>query len=193
MAENAAVNVLLASQLALDAALANGGAVGANAAVANTVTRGQWFVTTLTLSALSLAMVDVAGTVAYAGKKILDFPAGYIRIDSAVADLAIAKSSAGVIATWDGDFSLGTVTAAGDATLTSTEADIIASTATPQAVSSVTTAIGSKLTATDLDGTVTAKDMYLNVLVDDADQDVTTTPCNLLFTGTITLTWRNMG
>lgn len=42
-------------------------------------------------------------------------------------------------------------------------------------------------------GTSTAKDCYLNVLVDDADHDVTGTACNLIFNGTITLTWVNLG
>lgn len=150
-------------------------------------------VTVLTLSALALAMVDAAGVVAYSSKKLLDFPAGYILIESVVADLAITKSSTGVIAAFDGDFSLGTAAANGDATLTGTEVDILASTPTPQAVAGVTTAIGSKLTASNLDGTVTPVDLYLNMLVDDSDHDVTTTPCNLLFTGTITVTWRNAG
>jgi len=189
---NPAIPTLLASVRALDAAVVHDGSVPANGAVALTVDGGMQK-TVLTLNALAVAMADAAGVVAFGSKKILDFPAGYIRIDSIVADLAVSKSSAGVIATFDGDFSVGTVAAAGDATLTSTEADMIASTATPQAVAGVTTAIGSKLTATDLDGTVTPIDMYLNVVVDDADHDVTTTPCNLLFTGTVTVTWRKMG
>lgn len=189
---NPAVNTLLASQVALDQAQTNKHAAGANGVGALTSAR-EAMTTVLTLTALSIAMADAAGVVAYGSKKILDFPAGYVGIESVVAKLSVTKSSAGVITTFDGDFSLGTVAAAGDATLTGTEADIIASTATPQAVAGVTTAYGSKLTATNLDGTTTPVDMYLNVLVDDADHDVTTTPCNLLFTGTITVTWRNMG
>lgn len=189
---NPAINTLLASQMAMGALVVNGGAAGANGVGATSVQRSD-NVTVLTLSALAVAMADTAGIVAFGSKKLLDFPAGYIGIESVVANLAVTKSSAGVIATFDGDFSLGTVAAAGDATLTATEADIMASVATPQAVAGVTTARGSKLTATDLDGTVTPVDLYLNVLVDDTDHDVTTTPCNLLFTGTITVTWRNKG
>lgn len=191
MTENASVATLLASQRALDARENNGGGTPANGVNATSEQRVPT-VTVLQLSNLTLAMVDVAGVVAYASKKIFDFPEGYIAIESAVADLAVTKSSAGVIAAFDGDFSLGSVAAAGDATLTSTEADVIASTATPQAVAGATTAIGSKLTATNLDGSVTPVDLYLNVLVDDADHDVTTTPCNLLFTGTVTVIWRNL-
>lgn len=192
MTENASVATLLAAQVAMDKQPVNGGSVGANTAVATTTPK-EMNVTVLTLTALSLAMVDAAGVVAFASKKLLDFPKGYIDIESVTANLAVTKSSAGVIAAFDGDFALGTVAAAGDATLTGTEADIIASTATPQAVAGATTAIGSKLTATTIDGMTTAADLFLNVLVDDTDHDVTTTPCNLLFTGTITLTWCNLG
>lgn len=189
---NPAVNTLLASQVALDRAQVNRLGAGANGVGALSASR-EAITTVLTLTALSIALVDNAGVVAHGGKKIMDFPAGYIAIESVVADLAVTKSSAGVDAAWDGDFSLGSVIADTDASLTSTEADIIASTATPQAVAGVTTAIGSKLTATNLDGTTTPVDMYLNVIVDDADHNVTGTACNLLFTGTITVTWRNMG
>ena len=44
-----------------------------------------------------------------------------------------------------------------------------------------------------LDGTSTAPDMFLNILVDDADQDVTSTATNLLVTGTVNFTWVNLG
>jgi hypothetical protein len=112
-----------------------------------------------------------------------------------VADLALTKSSAGVIDAWDGDISLGTATAANDADLTSTEADIVAKTSTPQAAAGATT--GDMVTATAqmgiFDGTGTAKDVYLNVLVDDADHDVTGTACNIIVNGTVTLTWINLG
>ena len=43
------------------------------------------------------------------------------------------------------------------------------------------------------DGTVTPKDAYINILVDDADHDVTTTPCNLILNGTLTINWLFMG
>ena len=189
---NPATVTLLASQVALDNAQTNKHAAGANAAVASSASR-EAMTTVLTLSALSIALVDNAGVIAHGGKKILDFPKGYISIESVVANLAVTKSSAGVIATFNGAFSLGSVVADTGATLTSTEADIIASTVTPAATAGVTTANGAKLTATNLDGTVTPVDMYLNVVVTDTDHDVTATPCNLLFTGTITITWRNMG
>jgi hypothetical protein len=35
--------------------------------------------------------------------------------------------------------------------------------------------------------------VYLNILVDDADHDVTSTACNIIANGTITLVWENYG
>jgi hypothetical protein len=151
---------------------------------------------TLTLTAVAFAMVDEAGVVAYSGLKIADMPEGAISILGAVASIALTKSSAGVIDTWDGDFALGTATASNNATLSATEADIIPSTATPQAVAGAANAFGQS-TGTEcpayFDGTATAKDVYLNFLVDDADHDVTSTPCNLIATGTVKITYVNLG
>lgn len=151
---------------------------------------------TLTLTSVAVALTDEAGVIAYGGLKIVDFPAGLICILGAVMDLDVTKSSAGVNTNWDGDVSLGSAAAGNDADLTGTEADIIAKTSTPQAVAGVTTA-NAKSTATEcpvyLDGTGTAADVYLNFLVDDADHDVGGTACNLLVTGTIKITYVNLG
>lgn len=152
--------------------------------------------TVLTLVNTPVVLADEAGVVAYGGLKIYDFPAGAILFLGAVADLDLTKSSAGVNADWDGDIGLGTVTASNNATLSSTEQNLIPTTATPQAVAGVTT--GDCLStnteaAKVIDGTATAVDAYLNILVDDTDHDVTTTPCNIIVNGTITLSWCNLG
>ncbi len=150
----------------------------------------------ITLDNLVIPLIDAAGVVAYAGTKILDLAEGLIRFDGAVMDLAITKSSAGVNDTWDGDVALGTVTAIGNAVLATTEQDLVPTTATPQAVAGVGTADGQS-TATEIgsvfDGTTTPVDVFLNLLVDDADHDVTTTPCNLIVNGTITFNYAVLG
>lgn len=152
--------------------------------------------TVIKLTNAAVTLADEAGVVAYGGLKIYDFPAGLILFLGAVADLALTKSSAGVNADWDGDVGLGTVTASNNATLSSTEQNLIPSTATPQAASGATTA-DCKSTTTEsgtvLDGTSTPVDVFLNLLVDDADHNVTGTACNLIVNGTITLTWINLG
>ena len=156
---------------------------------------GIMYETVFTLSDVAVALTDEAATVAYGGLKIYDFPAGAIMTVGATSDLDLTKSSAGVNNDWDGDFGLGTATAGNDATLTSTEDDILPTTATPQASAGATTANGQSAAAENVvfDGTSTAKDLYLNFLVDDADQDVNGTACNLIANGTIRVLWINLG
>lgn len=154
---------------------------------------GPLRVVTLTFEDVAFAMVDEAGVVAYSGKKVYDFAAGLICVVGAVADLDITKSSAGVNADFDGDFGIGTVTASNNATLATTEQNILPTTAVPQAVAGVTTADGVNAAVAFIDGTATAADVYLNFLVDDADHDVTATPCNLIVNGTVTLTYFHLG
>lgn len=152
--------------------------------------------TILTFNNVILPMVDNAGVVAYASRKIYDFPAGAIRHFGSVSDIDLTKSSAGVNGDWDGDFSIGSVAANNGAALATTEQDIIPTTATPQAVSGVTTANGQSTTtegAKIFDGTGTSIDAFFNILIDDADHDVTGTPCNLILNGTVTINWANLG
>lgn len=148
---------------------------------------------TFTFQDAAIAFTDEAGVVAWLGQKFYDFPAGFIVIDGAVANLALTKSSAGVNDTWDGDFGVGTVIASNNATLSSTEQNVIPTTATPQAVAGATTAQGASTAAAQYDGHTTPVDLFLNVLVDDADHNVTGAACNLIVNGTINVFWRNLG
>lgn len=151
--------------------------------------------TVFTLDEQAVALTDNTGTIAYGGLKVYDFPEGAVMVVGVTSDLDLTKSSDGVNDDWDGDFGLGTVTATDDASLTTTEDDILPSTATPQATSGATTANGQSTAAENVvfDGTDTAKDMFLNFLVDDSDHDVDSTACNLIADGTITLYWINLG
>lgn len=169
-----------------------GAVAGAGVTLGSEAGDGLYHQTTITLTDVEIALTDEAGVIAYGGLKIYDLPVGAIVVQAAVSDLDVTKSSAGVNVDWDGNFSLGTVTAGNDADLTGKEVDILAKTATPTAAAGATTANGGAATNGYLDGTTTAgaaADVYLNVLVDDADHDVTSTPCNLIFNGTIKLTW----
>lgn len=149
--------------------------------------------TVLTFKNAPLALIDTAGVVARCALKVLDFPEGLIQVFGAVVNLTLVRGANGVNADFDGDVSLGSVAAAGDATLTGTEANVVPSTPTPQAVAGATTAKAQSTAGVLLDGTATAVDLYLNVLVDDVDQDVTTTPTSLIANGTITVLWANLG
>jgi hypothetical protein len=151
---------------------------------------------TVTLVNTPVTMVDEAGVVAYGGLKILDMPEGVIVYVGATVNLALTLSAAGINADFDSDFSLGTVTASNNNTLTGTEVDLLASTAVPQAVAGAATA-QAQSSATQFglitDGTGTAMDVFLNILVDDADHDITTTPTNIICNGTITFVYATLG
>lgn len=152
--------------------------------------------TVLTLDETPVQLTDEAGVVAYGGVKVYDFPAGAILILGATADLSLGINAAGVNSDWDGDFGLGTTTAGNDNTLSTTEDDILPSTATPQAVNNAVANCHGQSTAAEnvvFDGTATAKDLYLNILVDDADHDVTNTNTAIEASGTITVHWMNLG
>lgn len=108
------------------------------------------------------------------------------------ADTSV-DTTTGIVAAFDGDFAIGSAIAANDNALTSTEADIIASTTMPQAVAGATTAKGFSAAQVRLDGTATPKDLYLNFLIDDADQDIDAAAATLVVNGTITVHWTNLG
>lgn len=185
--------------LAVTGALTTGNNIGAVAGTGVTVVElgdGVFHKAVFTLVNTPVVLVDNAGVTAYGALKIYDFPEGYLYTVGASADLAVTLSAAGVNADFDGDIGLGTVAADNGATpLASTEQNIIPNTATPQAVAGVTTAdcVSTSTEHAIIDGHSTASDLYINMLVDDADHDVTSTPTNLILNGTITVLWTSLG
>lgn len=172
-----------------NAATANGTGVALSVSAEGAVKRVR-----LTLTNTPVVLADNPGVVAYGSLKVLDFPEGYIQIMGLVANLALTKSSAGVNNDWDGDFGVGTVAADNGATLATNEQNLIASTSTPQAVAGATTAKGFSTTGGAIfNGSSTPVDVFLNILVDDTDHDVTTTPCNIVVNGTIDVTYCLLG
>lgn len=154
--------------------------------------------TVLTCTATPITIADDADTAQYGGVKVYDFPIGMLLTLGAVIDGAVTLGATGTITdTWAGGIALGTATAATGATLTGTEADIMpevnvaaatAKVATVDAVSAATALTESG--ARWLDGTSTAKDLYLNLVVDDS---ATHTAGTGTFTGTITILWATLG
>lgn len=155
--------------------------------------QGELRQTIFTLSAVSLTVTDTGGAAgAHCAIQLYDFPAGLIDYLGGTTDLAITAGAGGIA---DGAAvvgSVGTVTVGvGNATLTGTEADLIPSTASTLAAG--VGATKGKSTATEKalhDGTATAKDVFLNFAVPDADVSASDT---LSVTGTVTLTWINHG
>lgn len=194
---------ILKKKSQIDALLAAAGQSGDGSAGQNgvSVSQGAGNVNhVITLKNFTIPLVDAAGVVAHGGLKFFEFDKGQIVISGCVVNLVITKSSAGVVDAWNGDFGIGSVIADATASLSSTEQNIVATTSTPAgtgtgngAAGAHSTAKGKLTTAVTLDGSVTAVDLFLNVLVDDANQDVTTTPCNMIFNGTISVTYQNNG
>ena len=155
--------------------------------------------TVITCVDTPVSIADDAGVAQYGGcGKIYDFPAGLLLTLGAVVSGTLTLGTTGtIIATWGGGVALGTAAAGTGATLTGTEADVMPEVNVAAAVAKVA-AIDAVSVATALtesgarwfDGTATAKDLYLNLVVDD---DATHTAGTGTFSGTITITWINLG
>lgn len=146
--------------------------------------------TVLTLASTPVSVVGATG-IGFGGVKCYDFPAGWIFVLGSIAELSIDVSGDGIGDTGSGDVGLGTVIVA-DADLgDATDVDLGPSTAlTDPFVAGVGAANVALAAAAQFDGTSTAKDANLNVLIDDADIGDTEIA---LFSGTWTLTWINLG
>lgn len=150
---------------------------------------GYFHKTVLTIDK-TITFDDVAGASASGYAKIYDFPAGSIEILGALCDLDFDGSGGGIVADADGDVALGTASCDTTSTLSGTEADIITSTTIAQLVTTTGPVNALKAAVSFHDGTTTAKDVYLNILYDDADSSADGTGD---VTGTITLYWLNQG
>lgn len=116
---------------------------------------------------LTVAITDGApgrGTAVIRG-----LPTGYLLLQCAVADLTFTRVGTNITATFDGDFSIGTVPTA-DSDLSDTgEANIIASTAMGAATAGVSPRLRpTNSTAALIDNTDGNGELNLNVLIDDA-------------------------
>ena len=150
--------------------------------------------TVLRLVATPVTVTNNAGVALYGGIQLYTFPVGNILIKGAEIQTfgaaALTCSSAG-LATFTSVTSLGTVTAANDATLTSAEANILASAASSAAVAKVATIKNITLTAptAPLDGTLTAIPLFLNI---DIANDAANATGSCTFTGFITINWESL-
>ena len=155
--------------------------------------------TVLECNALAVTITDDAGVAQYGGAQVYDFPQGMLLIKGArVSGILTAGVTGTIIDNWDGDTALGTVTATTGSTLTGTEADIMQSTAVSAGASDklgVVTAVSIATALTEsgarwLDGSTTAKNMFLNFVIDD---DATHTAGTAAFTGTVEFNWEMLG
>lgn len=198
-ASNCDENVKTMMRKLFDSALAAAvGTVGGATITAVEAGSGTIHQTVLTLQATPLTVTDDAGVSQYGGVLVYTFPEGDICCLGAVINGNLTLGTTGtIIDAFTGVNALGTVTASTGATLVSTEATWLQSTANATAASKVA-AIKSIPVATALteagarwvDGTATPAPVYLNFAIAD---DATHTTGTGSFTGTITLTWTNLG
>lgn len=157
------------------------------------VESGNGFVqkSTFTLTAVDVVLTDAAGDGQAGGVQIYDFPAGNIRVLGVVVDADIVLP-APFIDTAAGDIALGSVAPTGAVAFSGTEEDIMVETAIA--------ALASKAGPIDAQSTTdlaplgaaggTDSNCFVNIRIDD---DVAHTTETGVVTGTIVLTWVNLG
>lgn len=150
--------------------------------------------TTFRLSAESIVIAEGGtGTNGYGAVKLFDFPEGHIKIHAASLDLDISIPTAQVAAGSGLNVAVGTATAIPTTSTTAhtgTRADLVANVEVDPHTNS-TTRFQSTLPADVVfDGTATAKDAYLNLLVDDGDIAATSTGT---VNGTVQIIWSLVG
>ena len=151
--------------------------------------------TILTMTALPVTLTDDAGNGQYVATKLYDFPQGLLHLLGAVLDADIVLLTPFIDAA-EGDVGVGTaaIPDAADAIGTvAAEDDIIPTTAIAAmtAKAGPIDAMSADAENVQSDGTATAKDLYLNLMIDD--NVAHTTKAGNLITGTLTFTWINLG
>lgn len=178
--------------------------IGKGLASVNTVTAYEYGEivskkTVLECNALLVTISDDAGVAQYGGVKVYDFPEGMLLIKGARIDGVLSAGTSGtIIDDWDGDIALGSAIATTGATLTGTEADIMPSVAVSAGASDKDGVVDAASVATALtesgarwfDGMTTAKDLFLNFVIDD---DASHTAGTATFNGTIEFNWEMLG
>ena len=150
----------------------------------------------LTLTATPLVLTDESGVTIWSGTKIYDFPAGVLLFLG--ANIVGELTGDDVNATFDGDVALGTATADNTATpMVTVQQDLLQNTTLAAATAKVAPVdavnVATALTESGArwhDGRATAKDMYLNFLIDEDGANATGVGS---FTGTIEFAYIILG
>lgn len=161
-------------------------------------------VETLTFVNENVVASDIAGVTGKATLRldtlvpdiVAPFPEGRVFFFDANIDLVVTLSSLGIDIDALGDVGLGTVEANDGATpLATTEQNLIPNNAITFVAAAETIQVGSTATENGvvIDNTAADQEVWLNFLIDDADQDITATPCNLILNGTVSYAYMKIG
>ena len=148
--------------------------------------------TVLTMADTPVSVIYTGGdTNAIGSTKIYDFPEGRILVLGVIVDsFAITSFPTNTMDDADGgDFAFGTAVPGADGLLDGTAVDFIPSTS----IDPITNVVSSALAASaQFDGTTTAKDLYINLSIDNADlADAGTNAVTA--EATMTIHWVNLG
>jgi len=164
------------------------GTAGARNGATVTSSEKSGFINKTVLS-LDDVVVEVVGAtgVGFGGTKVYDFPAGRVLVLGVTVDSLIVSVDTNSLDIADGgDWSFGT-TVPDDATITGTDVDLCPSTSADPINGTNSAALAA---SAQFDGTTTAKDININMLIDDAD--IATTATNTV-DATVTINWINLG
>lgn len=154
--------------------------------------------TVLTLASTPVPITSTGSANGFGGVKLYDFPEGRILVLGTMANLSMtvpaSEQADFTDDTPEGDAGIGTVIIANaDAFGTdATDDDLATGTAVAMTAFADASITCASEPSTQFDGTSTAKDINLNVLIDaaDIDDDVST---SVEVSGTVTCTWVNLG
>jgi len=140
--------------------------------------------------------VDGASGVGFGSAVIGDFPEGNLLFLGAVSYLQFFSADAGVTATYDGDYSIGTVPTADANVSDSGEANIIPSTALGAATAKLSPVVrgtqpNGSLAGVVFDNTDGSLELNLNLLIDDAA--ISADDVVLTVNGTVTILYSVLG
>lgn len=172
------------------------GAIVASLNIVEELTDGPVRKVKLTCTATPLVLTDESGVTIWSGTKIYDFPAGALLFLG--ANIVGTLTGDDVNATFDGDVALGTATADNTATpMVTVQQDLLQNTTLASATAKVAPVsavnVATALTESGArwhDGRATAKDMYLNFLIDEDGANATGVGT---FTGTIEFAYIILG
>lgn len=156
---------------------------------------GPFIKSVFTLDSMVVNVATITTGNGVGGTQIFDFPEGHIRNFGCTADLSIAVTTEGdyTDATPQGDVGVGTLAPANADALGTDATDDSWATATAFTMSSYAATVDlPPEAAANYDGSSTAINLFLNAFVDAADMDDGIDD-DMLFSGTITVHWSNLG
>jgi hypothetical protein len=173
----------------VDGSTTNGATHNTATGVTNINYSGALNRTVITLTDYVMTITDSEGNGGHGALKLLDFPEGIIRVPSAIGDMSSTAIS-GASTTSAVDMALGSATTLTNSqTLGGANVDFVAK-VDEDLVASAGVWDLVNTTSQDEDGHSASTDVWLCVAIEDADMTATG---SITLSGTIVITWHNMG